>query len=274
MVHLNIKNESTQVELSVVMAVFNAGSGLDAAIDSILKQTYTLFEFLIVDDGSTDDTFSRLERFKAKDNRIVIYRLPNNTGLPHALNFGIAKASGNYIARMDADDYSFPSRLETQMSYIEDHPNVSVIGSNAILVDSSGVQLGTSKKLIEHENIVASAFKNPPFIHSSVLFTRDFIETMNGYDENLEKAQDYDLWLRGLNGFTYYNINEPLVRYTIKHKSSLKEDYYGFIVRLKNTFRSKRYFAGSSGLFLYLLVNLLRKFGYKQRLHREPRTTG
>jgi len=125
-------------KVSVLMAVYNCERYLPQAIDSILNQTYSNFEFLIVNDGSTDNTGDILARYADRDQRIIVIRNEANVGLTQSLNRGLEIAQGKYIARMDADDVSLPERFALQVRYLEQHPEIGVLGANVVYIDADG----------------------------------------------------------------------------------------------------------------------------------------
>ena len=129
-------------EVSVLMSCYNASRWLHEAIDSVLTQTFENFEFVLVDDGSTDDTWNIIQSYRDRDERIVPIS-KKNTGLPDSLNVGIAKARGAWIARLDADDVCEPTRLEEQVKFVSKHPEVVLLGTGCVEIDEQG---GVKKK--------------------------------------------------------------------------------------------------------------------------------
>jgi len=181
-------------KISVVMAVYNGEKFLSAAIDSILNQTFNDFEFIIVDDGSKDESAGILAKYAQRDSRIKIISQPNQ-GLTRSLITALSLAQGDYIARMDADDESCPDRLEKLFSFMESNSTVAAVGSNAIMIDEVGRELkkvilpavDTIKKRLTVRNL---------FIHGSLLMRRSACVAVGGYDITFRLAQDYDLLLR------------------------------------------------------------------------------
>ena len=196
--------------VSVLLSVHNGARTVNAAVESIRAQTFTGWELLLVDDASTDGTSVLLA--KLDDERIRIIRNAQNRGLAASLNLAFRASRGELIARMDADDVALPQRLATQVAFLRAHPEVDILGSAAILIDGDGRELGISTRRETHEEIAATILKENPFIHPSVVMRRRVLEELD-YDESLRRAQDYDLWLRGVNRFRYHNLEEPLLRY-------------------------------------------------------------
>lgn len=183
-------------KVSVILPVYNCEKYLQYAIESILEQTFKDFEFIIINDGSTDQSREIIESYQKLDSRIKVIN-QKNQGLTKSLNKGISISKGDYIARMDADDISFPQRFEKQVAYLDSHPDVGLVGvwteyfSDEVPFIGHSRFVGDSSKilqyLISHGNC---------FVHSSVMFRRKIIEKVGAYDKRLTKSQDYELWLR------------------------------------------------------------------------------
>jgi glycosyltransferase involved in cell wall biosynthesis len=188
--------------VTILMPSYNSERFIREAIESILNQTYTHFEFIIIDDGSSDKTISIIEEFH--DSRIKLIHTPSRLGLAKSLNLGVSLANGIYIARMDTDDISYPYRIENQVSFLEKNPNCDIISGFIRLIDLTGLPLGTwepdeagmDPKMIDSilpwKNCVA---------HPSVLIRRNILISYP-YDEDVSGAEDYELWLR----LRYYGI--------------------------------------------------------------------
>ena len=198
-------------EISVVMGVYNAASFLAEAIESILSQTYNDFEFIIVNDRSTDESEKIIRSFT--DSRIQLINLDENKGLSFALNRGIEKASGRYIARMDADDVSLPHRFDKQMNYFASHPETDVLGSAVYEIDESGNMLGVKKVPQSDERIKKLLIKSNPFFHSVIMMKRSALEESGYYDESIRQTvEDWDLWFRMSRRCKMANLDEPLLK--------------------------------------------------------------
>ena len=197
--------------ISVVMSVYNSATYLKDAIESILDQTFEDFEFIIIDDGSTDNSVDIIKSYK--DQRIVFLQNYKNIGLAKSLNKGISIARGKYIARMDADDISYNSRLEKQFQYMEDNEDIAISGS-WIQTIGEKVELWkypTSDKAIKSELIFNSALAHP-----SIIFRKNMFQVKNlYYDESIDKAQDYELWSRVAQVYKISNIPEVLLGYRL-----------------------------------------------------------
>ncbi len=201
----------TRPLISVVMSVYNSEKYLSEAIESILNQTYTNFEFIIVNDGSTDSSFDIIQKYAKNDERIVLISRENK-GLPFSLNEGIKKARGKYIARMDADDISLPTRFEEQVKFMENEPNVGVCGS-CIKIFANGCKKKWRVPITDDE-CKMSLLVGSCFAHPAVMIRKSVLEDNQiFYDENLYTAQDYALWI-SLSGLTKFaNIPKVLLHY-------------------------------------------------------------
>ncbi len=188
--------KTTAPQVTVLMSCYNAVRWLDEAITSVLTQSFGDFEFIVVDDGSTDETLKLVRRVSELDSRIVVVEKPN-TGLADSLNVGIQKACGEWIARLDADDVCEPTRLEKQIAHVRDKPRVVFVGSGLVEIDADGNRLKTHRypprhaALLEH---LRTARKFPP--HSSAFYRTKAARVVGGYRSRIRRAQDWDLWLR------------------------------------------------------------------------------
>jgi glycosyltransferase involved in cell wall biosynthesis len=199
--------------ISVCMPVYNAERYVAEAVESVLAQTFGDFEFLIIDDGSTDGSRRILERYAAVDPRIRLVSRPN-TGLVIALNEMLAMARGEFIARMDADDVSLPQRFERQVSYLREHPEVLVLGSPVLLVDPRGAPLTEMRQKQEHAEIDEALLDGIVLIcHPAVMARARAIREAGGYRSEAFPAEDADLWLRIAETGKLANLPEVLVKY-------------------------------------------------------------
>ena len=202
--------------VSVVMAAFNAAPFLRDAIDSILGQTFTDFEFIIVDDGSTDGTAEIIESYT--DPRIRLIRNPGNLGLVASLNRGLAAARGEYIARMDADDESLSGRLEAQVRFLDTHPEIGLCGTH---VQTFGARNEFWTFECDPKRLRCHLLFSTGISHPSVMFRRRLVEAHGlTYDPAYPRAQDYDLWVRFAGVTALANLPDVLLRYRL-HENSL-----------------------------------------------------
>jgi len=224
------------------MSVYNESNYLNKAIDSILAQTYKEFEFIIVDDCSQDGSFEIVQGYAKKDNRIKVIKNKINLGLAVSLNKAVEESKGKYIARMDADDISLPSRLQKQIEYMEKNTAIHICGTGLVYIDKNGQEL---KKLLmapTHKQIQKEICKRSPFAHPSVMIRRSFFDMVGLYDQKLRKAQDYELWARGLvKGAKYANLGEHLLFYRYEPVKTVKTDLYGVLVKYKVFIMTKNF---------------------------------
>jgi len=197
-------------KVSVVMSVYNGERFLREAIDSILAQTFTDWEFIVVDDGSTDATPAILRSY---GDRLCVHT-QSNKGLTRALNIGLSLARGEYIARMDADDIAEPERLEMQVAYLDDHPQVGLVGTAYYEIDEQGNILRMVTMPLEDAEIRRALAKFNPFMHASVMFRRSLIEMWGPYTERelFWAFQDYEMWVRLAQHCQVANLPQPLMR--------------------------------------------------------------
>ena len=211
-------------KVTVLMSVYNGEKYLREAIDSILRQTFKNFEFLIVDDGSTDSSADIVRL--SDDPRIRLVQNGENIGLIRSLNKGLKLAKGEYIARMDADDISLPERLEKQVRFLDENIKVGLVSSSINKIDETGKEVGVWKLSSSNDIIKQNLLKGlNQFSHPSSMFRKKCIERVGGYRERFKMAQDYDLWLRVAEEFEVANIEEPLCKYRIRPDSiSIKNE--------------------------------------------------
>ena len=210
-------------QLSVLMTVYNGDDFLHKSIDSILDQTYTNFEFIIVDDGSRDRTWRILKEYEAKDQRIVLLRNGTNMGVPRSSNKGLGIARGQYVARMDADDISMPERLAVQVAFLDEHPEVGVVGSFVQLFDLDETLGNVWHYPTRHALIKWSLCFHSPLAHPSVVFRRAIVEHIGGYDDAFPASHDRDLWLRLSSVTRFANLPKVYLKYRDHHPNSISK---------------------------------------------------
>lgn len=220
--------------VSVVMAVFNGEKYLSEAVDSILKQSFTDFEFIIINDGSTDNTKDILGKYH--DERIVVIHFKKNMGIAKARNYGLEIAKGKDIAVMDSDDISLPNRLEMQVNFLDNHPDIGVVGSAFYRIIENGEILGKDSCLAESEDLKNALLKENQFCHGSTMIRRECFEKVGKYREEFKYSLDYDLWLRVSEHFKMTNIEEPLYMWRINFDGitvakKVEQEKYTFLAR-------------------------------------------
>ena len=228
-------------EISVLMPVYNSQLYLKEAIESVLAQTYKNFELLIINDGSTDRSEEIIRSFK--DERIVYIKNEKNLGLVSALNIGLKKSIGKFIARMDADDISLPQRFEKQINFLNTHSEVAVISTKLLIIDESGKEVGfwnddfdcTSQK-----DILLNMPKINCIGHPTVMMRSEAVKKF-GYNKKFKNSEDWALWLTLLsNNFVIDKIDEVLLKYRVHETGTIvnanKENVNKRIIRFKRKY--------------------------------------
>lgn len=183
-------------KVSVLMSCYNVENYVGKAIESVLSQTFKDFEFIIIDDGSIDETISVINKYAADDHRMKLIQ-KENTGLTKSLNVGLFQAKGEWIARVDADDIVYSDRLENQLNYTNYNPGLVCIGGWFIEIDENGNEIGKYTFPETNDELIKIMEKGKaPFAHVSSFFNREFVLQIGGYNEKFCYSQDTDLFLR------------------------------------------------------------------------------
>jgi glycosyltransferase involved in cell wall biosynthesis len=199
--------------VSVVMSVFNGERFLREAMDSILDQSFRDFEFIVIDDGSTDGSGAVLRSYQGSDDRLRVYP-QENRGLTDSLNLGCSLARGRYILRMDADDVAIRDRLLWQLDFMERNPDVAVLGGAVELIDPLGSPLGFGYSPVNDDEI-RSKFPECPFWHPTILMRTEAFLSTRGYRKVVVDSEDHDLWLRMGDKFKLANLARVVLRYRV-----------------------------------------------------------
>jgi glycosyltransferase involved in cell wall biosynthesis len=224
--------------LSVLLPVYNGGRYLRAAIESLLQQTYQDFEIIIVDDGSTDDTLTVIQSII--DPRIVLIRNEKNCGIVATLNKGLARCTGKYIARMDADDIALPNRFWEQVNYLETHPEVDVLDTVQTIIDENSRPLGrTNSTVVLQTDIQKSLPKFNCLGHPSVMVKGDVLRK---YAYRNTSYEDYDLWLRlAAMGTIIIKLPMPLLMFR-EHSASITGTDSAMLRHFLKIIQTKRFY--------------------------------
>ena len=208
-------------QVSIILPTYNRSVQLRRAIGSVLEQSFTDWELIVVDDASTDDTPAVVRAISAHDSRVVYVRNEKNNypDIARTLNRGIEYARGSLIARIDDDDYWIDDdKLEKQVSFFERHSDCAVVGSGMVLVDPNGHEIARYLKKETDQEIRKTALFANPFSHTTVMFRADLARKVGGYGD-WRYAEDWDLWLKmGCVG-TLYNFPEYFAAYTVSGKN-------------------------------------------------------
>ncbi len=254
-------------KVSVIMSVYNGERYLKEAIESILHQTFTDFEFLIVNDGSTDGSLEIIQSYQ--DGRVRVINNEQNIGLTKSLNKAIRQTRGEYIARQDADDISLSNRFEEQTKYFDQHPEVALLGTSVYKIDEQGKVVG---KIIVPEKPVGNLLKGNQFSHGSTMFTKEVVDRLGGYNELFKYCQDYELWGRIAKHYKVRNLTQALykLRFHGENIRSLKRDesalYHLLAIRLVNNNLAEEILEAIKDKGILSLYSYLTK-GEKIRFH-------
>lgn len=203
-----------QPRISVIMSVYNGSKYLNESVESILKQTFVDFEFLIIDDCSLDDSLETLKLFASKDSRIKLYTNTENLGLTKNLNKLIKVAEGEFIARMDADDISENNRFQRQIDYFNNHADIDILGTYSSDIDENGKVFRKRTTPLVHEDIIKILPMLCPMTHPSIMFKKNSFEKIGFYNDKYLTSQDLDMYFRAVgSGLKFANIPEYLFKY-------------------------------------------------------------
>ncbi|MBQ3133404.1 MAG: glycosyltransferase [Clostridia bacterium] len=216
----------TQPLVSVIMGIYNCEGSLGTAIDSLCNQTYSNWELILCDDCSTDGTYSVARQYADKYDNIHLIRNAVNSKLSYSLNQCLKVARGEYVARMDGDDICLPERFEKQVQYLQEHPDMDVVGSGLIPYDETGEK---AERLSPEFPSAKHLVHGVPFFHPTIMMRKACYDALDGYlvSKRTQKGQDYDLWFRFFAaGYQGANLQIPLVKYhesltDYKHKRSV-----------------------------------------------------
>ena len=209
------------------MSVYNREKYLCEAIESVLNQTFKDFEFIIIDDASTDGTSRLLKEYSKIDNRIILISNKKNLGLTESLDKGMRSARGEYIARMDADDICHPLRFEKQVKFLDERQDIALVGTRFNIIDENGVRINKINRSsifpLDNETIHKTLLQYSCFCHPSIMFRKKSALSVGGFRPvlNTKYAQDYDFFLRLSESYSLYNLPEALIDYRL-HKQQIR----------------------------------------------------
>ena len=209
--------------LSVLMPVFNSERFVAEAIGSILSQSFKDFEFLILDDASTDKSFGIIKDFGKKDLRIKVFQNEKNLGVVESRNKLINLSKGKYIAWLDSDDIALKNRFEVQIKFLEEHPEIGMVGAYPIIIDENSKKTGQWWFETNPQKLKIELFFHSPFLSSSVMIRKSCLP-QNFYDSKFPVAEDFDLYSKISEHSDAANISEFLVKYRINSKGLSKSN--------------------------------------------------
>lgn len=196
--------------ISVIMGIYNCANTLVEALDSLYSQTYKNFKIILCDDGSKDDTYKVAAEYTSKHDNIILIKNENNMGLNYTLNHCLKYADTEYIARMDGDDISLPTRFEKEIKFLDNHPEFAIVSTPMIYFDEQGEFMRGKGG---NEPSIESLAKGTPHCHAPCMVRREAYEAVDGYtvSPKLLRVEDYHLWYKMyLKGYRGYNLEEAL----------------------------------------------------------------
>ncbi len=221
--------------VSVLMPVYNTERHIREAIDSILNQTYINFEFVIINDGSKDESASVINSYK--DSRIKLITNSDNKGLIYSLNYGISQCTGKYIVRMDADDISLPERIFEQVKFMEDNPEVGVCGCDYIQFSKTSEKRYNA--LNDHDEILSFMIFNSSVIHPSLIIRGSILQLLNPvFNAGYNHSEDYELWSKLIFKCKFSAVNKVLFKYRI-HEGQVTHQHAGIQLASANNVRKE-----------------------------------
>lgn len=263
--------------ISVIMGAYNCAHTLPEAIVAIQHQTVSDWEFIICDDGSSDETWQVASEFQRNDERIALLRNEKNLGLNATLNKCLAAASGYYIARMDGDDICTPDRFEKELALYAEHPEAGVISCSMSFFDDEGI---FGKMIYDAAPQPKDLLHGSQFCHAGALMRRDILEELGGYSENKDtlRVEDYDLWVRMYAaGYRGFNTQEILYSMRDDRNAISRRTFQSRINESKVILRAGKAFGFKRKACLYSAIPIIKsacpqfvyKIVHKHRLNRE-----
>lgn len=244
-------------KVSFILPTHNAENTIDRCINSIINQIYTDWEIICCDDCSTDGTLNKLYQWKEKDSRITVLKNTKNSRAGFSRNRCFEVAKGEYLAQIDDDDYCAPNRLEEQVKFLDEHPEIGFVGTNAYLFDEHGIW-GTFNVVEKPEK--EDFISNSCFVNPSIMLRKTAVDTVGGYriSKETRRSEDYDMFMRmyaaGIKG---YNIQKQLVYYYRGEKSFPKCKYEFRVDEAKVRYKNFKELGLLPKSFLYVVKPLI-----------------
>ncbi len=245
--------------VSIIMAVYNGEKYIDKAIKSILNQTLKDFEFIIIEDGSTDNSLKIIKQFAQKDNRLKLIKNNKNIGLTRSLNQAIKHSNGEFIARQDVDDFSLPNRLKIQIQFLKKNPDYAFCGCNGIQQQNKKNEIISFFDMEEiRENLIAENC----FAHPSVVIKKSFLTKYGYFDERFFYGQDFELWCRLIYKFNLKakNFKENLLIMNIPENRFLVRNNKKFLTQRINAIRTQLRYIKYSPYNLKVFISIVIRF--------------
>lgn len=265
-------------KVSVIMGIYNCAATLQEALDSLYSQTFKDFDIILCDDGSSDETFEVAKRNKDAHNHITLLQNERNEGLNKTLNYCLEVATGEYIARMDGDDVSFPARFEKQVAFLDSHPEYAIVSTPMIYFDENG-EFGQGKATPEPTKNALNY--GCPFCHAPCMIRREALLAVDGYSVSpwLLRYEDYDLWMKLFAaGYKGFNLSEPLYAMRDDRNAVRRRTFKGRINGIYAHWRAYRILGlslikflrfGSLSLIKGLMPYKMYTFLHKKKLSRQ-----
>ena len=206
-------------KISVIMSAYNADKYLGECVESVLSQTFIDFEFIIVNDYSTDKTSEILNFYSDKDSRVKIINNVKNIGLTKSLNKAFKESRGEYVARMDADDICILERFQKQVDFLESNKDYVLVGSWMIIINEEGEEIDHWDSEVDNEKIKIKLIRYNPLFHPSIMMRSNSLNKVEGYNDDWRYAQDYELYFRLSRLGKFSNLPEYLLKYRFSKKS-------------------------------------------------------
>lgn len=263
-------------KISVIMGIYNCGNTLSSAIESILFQTYSNWELIMCDDGSTDNTFEIANKYKELyPEKIVLIKNNKNMGLNFTLNSCLKFSTGDYIARMDGDDISLPGRFQAEIEFLNSNDSYAIVSCPMILFDEDG-DWGVSKAKEKPEK--CDLIYGTPFCHAPCMVRKEAYDSVHGYsvDKKLLRVEDYHLWYKMYKcGYVGYNLQEPLYKMRDdkdaycrrKFKYRINEMRVKLLIYKDFNLTKKYFIYVCKPIIIGLLPSFLYKFMHRKKLH-------
>ena len=249
--------------ISVLLPVYNSERYISLAIESILNQSFTDFEFIIIDDCSSDTSWDICQKYAQQDNRIIAVRNKINLGLCETLNVGLMLARGRYIARQDNDDWSYPNRLSNQYNFMETHEDVGIVGGSMEITNENGDVIGKRAYQLTDTSIRNKIFRCAPFSHPLVMFRKSVLDIVGYYNIEHAPADDYELYFRIGKISKFANLNETLLKYRVIPTSLTNSGTKKMelaTIKVRNLYRNDAPYRASLGDRVYNFIHCISVF--------------
>ena len=249
----------TNPKISVLMPVYNGEKYITSAIESILHQTFRNFECIIIDDCSTDKTWNIIKKFALLNKKIIPLRNNKHIRITKTLNKGLAVAKGKYIVRMDADDWSYPNRLEKQFAFMEKHRDVGVSGSAIEICNETLGVKNIRRYPLTDRAVRKIIFRYSPFAHPATIWRREMLQAVHGYNENIPLSQDYELYFRIGKICKFANLSNILLKLRTHNDSSSiirgrYQEQYAIYSRIKAFLELEYHMSTFDKLYTFLQI--------------------